>query len=269
MRTVSIPVMLLALLTLLSACTGYRTSDVTPAPPRLLGVTTKSGAVLTFDSLPVPRVIGDTVYGSQGGVRYAIPGSEIAETRWMGRSSEPAASAPAAEHDRPAAGPPPALAAGAYVRIAAPSLGWSGKTGDVAAIVGDTLLLRSAGGLLGLILSPRRVPLNAVTRLEVSQNHGAHAGAVTALALLGMVGGGFAGYGLSGSCSPGLNGFGCELGRAFFAVPLGMAIGSGIGGLIGAAIVPERWAPVAPPGAHPGVVPLPGARLGLGVSLPL
>ena len=254
---------------LLSACAAYQTSGVSPARSRLASITTTSGAVVVFDTLPAPQVIGDTIHGSQGGVPCAIPTSDVAEARWVAASGEQPATRATADQDRGAGVELATVDQGAHVRITAPSLGWDRKTGDVAAVRGDTLLLRRTGGLLGLILSPRRVPMNAVTTLEVSRNHGDHVSAVYALGLLGMVGGGFAAYRLSGPCPPGLNGFGCELGRVFVAVPLGGAVGGVVGGLIGAAIVPERWEAIPLGGAHVGLIVQPGGRVGLGVSLAL
>ena len=55
-----------------------------------------------------------------------------------------------------------ALAAGAHIRITAPSLGWDGKTADLAGVHGDTLLLRRAP-ILFFPRSPTPVPLGAVT----------------------------------------------------------------------------------------------------------
>jgi hypothetical protein len=157
------------------------------------------------------------------------------------------------------------------VRITAPSLGWNGKTRDLAEVHGDTLLVRRASGLLGHILSPTRVPLSSVARLEVSRNHGEHVSALAFGGVVGMVAGGFAGYGLSGSCPSSSGGLdfrplGCEINHAG-ATFLGMSVGAGVGALIAAAAVPERWTPIGLPGARASLVPLPSGRLGLGVSV--
>jgi len=48
---------------------------------------------------------------------------------------------------------------------------------------------------------------------------------------------------------------------------LGMSVGAGVGALIAAAAVPERWTPIGLPGARASLVSLPSGRLGLGVSL--
>jgi hypothetical protein len=261
----------ITLLPLLSACAAYQTAGVTPVPSRLVSVTTKSGSVLVFDSAPAARIAGDTVYGRQDGVPRAIPVADIAETKWMAQPGDPEAPTAIADPVRLTGGEVSALVPGAHVRVTAPSLGWNAKTTDVAAVRGDTLLVRRAGGLMGLILSPRPVPLNAVTALDVSRNHGAHQVALTIGGLAGSVAGWFAGYGLSGSCPSSSGGLdfgslGCEMHRAGGAL-LGMGVGVGLGLLIANGAVPEQWEAVPVGGPRVGIVVEPGGRLGLGVSV--
>jgi hypothetical protein len=268
----------ITLLPLLSACAAYQTSGVTPVQSRLASVTRASGTVVIFDTLPAPQISGDTIYGRQDGVPFAIPTSDVAATRWVAASGEQEATRATTGHGRPAGLELAAVGPGAHVRITAPSQGWNGTTRDLAEVQGETLLVRRTGGLLaiiplpwGHILSPMRVPLSSVAKLEVSRNHGEHVTALVLGGLVGMVAGGFAGYALSGSCPSNSGGLdfrplGCEINRAA-AVMLGMSVGDGVGLLIANGAVPERWAPIALPGAHASLVPLPSGRLGLGVSL--
>jgi hypothetical protein len=263
---------------LLSACAAYQTSGVSPASSRLASVTTASGTVLIFDTLPAPQISGDTIYGRKDGVPCAIPVSDVAATRWVAASGAQAATRATAGHGRPAGLELAAVGQGAHVRITAPSLGWNAATKDVAEVHGDTLLVRRTGGLLaiiplpwGHILSPTPVPLSSVAKLEVSRNHGEHVTALVLGGLAGMVAGGFAGYALHGSCPSSSSGLdfrplGCAIEGAG-AVMLGMAVGDGVGLLIANAAVPERWTPIGLPGARASLVPLPSGHLGLGVSL--
>lgn len=262
----------ISLLPLLSACSAYQTSGVSPAPSRLASVTTASGTVVIFDTLPAPQISGDTIYGRQDGVPCAIPTSDVAVTRWVAASGERAATHATAGHGRPADLDLEAVGQGAHVRITAPSLGWNGTTKDVTGVHGDTLLVRRTGGLLGHILSPKPVPLSAVTSLEVSLNHGAHVTALFLGGLAGGVAGGFAADALieRTQCDSSLAGLGCQLNEAFSQgaeVGLGVLVGAGLGMLIADAVVPERWTLVGPHKPRVGLVPLPRRRLGLGVSL--
>ena len=227
--------------------------------------------VVVFDSLPAPQITGDTIHGSQAGVPCAIPTSDVAVARWIAASSAETATH-ATGRDRPAGLHLAAVGQGAHVRITAPSLGWDGKTRDVVALRGDTLLLRRAGGLLGLMLAPSRIPLSAVTTLELSLNHDAHNAALVVGGLVGGAGGALAGYALSdrAPCDTGWAGLGCGLNRSFGdigATMLGAGLGALLGGLIADAAVPERWAVVSLPRPRVGLVPLPSRRVGLGVSL--
>jgi hypothetical protein len=160
---------------------------------------------------------------------------------------------------------PPALASGAHVRITAPTLGWDGKTGTLAEVRGDTLLVRRAGGLLGYILSPRPVPLSAVTTLEVSRNHFVHRLALDLGEVLGVVAGVEAGYALAGPCPPmlGLGWDDCGVKEML----LGATAGAALGWILAGALVPERWSTVMPDGAHFGLIMQPRGRVGVGVSL--
>jgi len=142
---------LVALLPLLSACGAYQTSGVTPAQSRLVSVTTTSGTVVIFDTLPAPQISGDTIYGRREGAPCAIPTSDVAATRWAAASGEQAATRATAGHGRPAGLELTAVGQGAHVRITAPSLGWDGATRDLAEVHGDTLMVRRTGGLLALI----------------------------------------------------------------------------------------------------------------------
>ena len=153
---------------------------------------------------------------------------------------------------------PPALAAGAHVRITAPSLGWNQKTRNLAGVHGDTLLVER---FLSLFLGPKPVPLSAVTALEVSTNRGSRDGAAWIGGLVGAVAGGFAAYAHGGPCDPGSF---CKMERTLGTV-FGASLGGLAGVLIGYAVVPERWAPVGLP--TPRIAPLPGGALGLGASL--
>jgi len=263
---------LLTLLLLLGACAAYQTSGVSPAPSGLASVTTASGTVVIFDTLPAPQISGDTIYGRQDGVPCAIPTSDVVVTRWVAASGEQGATHATAGHGRPAGLELAAVGQGAHVRITAPSVGWNGTTKDVAAVHGDTLLLRRAGGLLGLILSPKPVPLSAVTTLEVSRNHGAHTAALAIGSLVGGVAGALAGYSLRNRtpCDSGLAGLGCGINRGFQDVGvtlLGGSVGALLGTLIANAAVPERWTLVGLHQPHAGLVPLPRRRVGLGVAL--
>jgi hypothetical protein len=272
-------VLFIALPPLLGACAAYQTPGVSPVSSRLAEVTTTSGAVLVFDSLPAPQIVGDTVYGNQGGIRYAIPKSDVAATRWVAAPSEQTATRAVASGRRPVGGEPLALGPDAHVRITAPSLRWKSRDKDLAGVHGDTLLVRRTGGLLafiplpwGHLLSPIPVPSSAVTALEISQNHGRHTAAILLGQVVGGAAGAFAGYALRNRapCDSGLAGFGCSFDRAFEGLGvtiLGGAAGSLVGMLIANAAVPERWASVALPQTRASVVPLPGRRLGLGVSL--
>jgi hypothetical protein len=256
----------ITLLPLLSACAAYQTAGVTPVPSRLVSVTTKSGSVLVFDSAPAARIAGDTVYGRQDGVPRAIPVADIAETKWMARPGDPEAPTAIADPVRLTGAEVAALVPGAHVRITAPTLGWNGKTADVAGVRGDTLLVRRSGGLLGLILSPRPVPMSAMSTLEVSRNHAAHFIAVLGGDLAGSYLGIRVGLGLN-TCrpEPGLDFhcFGSEIASAF----LGGAVGGVVGAMLASAIVPERWAPAGLRGARVGLLATPGGRLGLDLSL--
>jgi hypothetical protein len=260
------------IMVLLSACAAYQTPGVTPAQSRLASITTISGAVVMFDTLPAPQVIGDTIHGSQGGVPCAIPTSDVAAARWVAASGEQSATRATADRDRGAGVELATVGQSAHVRITAPSLGWNRKTQDLAGVRGDTLLIGRAP-IFFFPRSPKPVPLSAVTSLEVSRNHGAHQNALNLAGLVGAVAGGFAGYGLSeggAPCNSGLAGLGCGINRGFSqlgATMLGGLVGAGLGTLLGDALVPERWTPVALPRPRVGLVPLPRRRLGLGLSL--
>jgi len=255
-----------SILPLLSACGAYQTPGVTPVRSRLASVTTASGTAVIFDTLPAPQISHDTIYGRQGGVPCAIPTSDVAETRWAAASGEQAATLATASNARPADLDMESLAQGAHVRITAPSLGWYGATKDVNGVRGDTLLVRRAGGFLGLILSPRPVPMSAVSTLEVSRNHAAHFLAVLGGDLAGVYLGIRVGIGLS-SCrpEPGLD-FHC-LGSDMASALLGGVVGGALGALLASAIVPERWVPAGLPRPRVGLELQSGRRMSLGVSL--
>ena len=259
---------LVLLLPLLGACAAYQTAAVAPAPSRLVSITTTSGKVLTFDTLPAPRIVGDTVYGSQGGVSYAVPTTEVATTRWTALPPAQPVPGAIAAHDGPTGGEPTAVTAGAHVRVTAPSLGWDSQTGDVTEVHGDTLLVHTGSLLFG---RTQPVPFNALTTLEVSRNHGAHVGARIVGGLAGMVAGGLAGDALSGSCPAGTGDLdfapvGCAIDHAG-NVLAGAVAGAALGMIIAAAAVPEVWTTIGLPGVRTSLVPLPGGRLGLGISL--
>jgi len=68
---------------------------------------------------------------------------------------------------------PPPVTPGQQVRVTASALGMNRRTGRLKEVRGDTLLVTSWEGLLGLIVPPRRIPVHLIDTLEVSQNHGA------------------------------------------------------------------------------------------------
>ena len=261
----------LAPLLLLGACEAYQTSEVSPLSSRLVSVTTRSGSVVNFDTLPAAQITGDTVFGRQDGVPCAIPTSDVAATRWAAASGEQAATRATTGPARLTGLAVPTVSEGAHVRITAPSLGWYGTTKDVGGVRGDTLLVRKAGGLLGYFLPLRPVPLSAVTSLEVSVNHGAHEAAIIVGGLAGAIGGALAGDALTKgqSCDSSWAGLRCginRMGNQLMGVFAGAALGDALGMLLGAAVVPERWTS-ASLRTRVGLVVQPDGRLGLGVSL--
>lgn len=158
---------------------------------------------------------------------------------------------------------PPALASGAHVRIAAPTLGWDGKTGTLTEVRGDTLVVRTRG----ILFRATRVPASAIAKLEVSRNHSGHQLALGVGVLIGGTLGALGGYALRSPCRTSGNlDFSCMwsgMGEGL----LGGAVGAGLGALLGAALVPERWSSVALGGPRVGLVLRPGSGVGLGVAL--
>jgi len=130
--------------------------------------------------------------------------------------------------------------------------------GTVRTIDADTLALAPSGG--GAV---ERVPLTAIDRLEVSRGRGVVASHVLIGALAGAAVGGLLG-GAGSSCG---GDQWCSLFRGL-AVTGGVALGGLVGAGVGALIKGEKWRTV-PLEPRASAVPLPGGRVGVGVSLGL
>jgi hypothetical protein len=131
----------------------------------------------------------------------------------------------------------PALAAGARVRITVPSRNVTKQVGTLQAVLADTLVIDLLGARLGELL---RVPLDSVTRLDVSDGRHRQTGRGAGIGFLA----GAAVGAILGPLTMECPDYGCDTSPAVAAVVGGLALG-GLGALvglgIGAATTSETW----------------------------
>ena len=254
--------------------------------PRIVGITISGGERLTFDPVPNARVSRDSIYARVSGDPYVIPRAGIGQF-WMARPGEEpyAVSASDARADSlwraasldaaavpatpgPASGLP--LAPGMWVRVdTLADRRFAG--GRLVRVAGDTVVVADGGHERSLLVGGRR-------RLWVASGTRAHPAAGAAVgapigALVGVLT-------YSPSAPPDCTGdpfcvrkLGHEYADLFGRMAqgaLGGLVGAGIGALIGSAIHTTVWVPVSRDQLdrlQVGIVPLPGGRAGLRLSL--
>ncbi|MEE8043042.1 MAG: hypothetical protein V3T15_09625 [Pseudomonadales bacterium] len=126
------------------------------------------------------------------------------------------------------------LTYGDRVRVTAPQLVLHETVGRFEALRHDTLVVRADSAL--------RIPLNLVTRLEIS--HGRSNSPMILGAAVGAVAGGVAGAALASTeTCPGrfLAPDPCPVERYAGAIFLGVLLGGAVGGGVGAVLRTERW----------------------------
>jgi hypothetical protein len=135
------------------------------------------------------------------------------------------------------------------------------QKGSLRAATADSVVIEAKGDrLLALAWSD-------VAWMEVGRNrHGARTGAIIGGGVLGLSTAALA----VGVCvvEP-WDDDGCPAGAVVLTTLVGVGVGAGIGALLGAVIAPTQWRPVSPGTLRVAVVPLPGARTGVGFSLPI
>jgi hypothetical protein len=116
----------------------------------------------------------------------------------------------------------------------------------------------------GLLLDLARSDLQT---LEVGHNrHGARTGAIIGAGVLGL---GTMALAVTVCAIDPWDDDGCPAGAVAGFTLASAAVGAGIGALIGALVAPMQWRPVSPSALRTAIVPLPGARVGVGLSMPL
>lgn len=175
------------------------------------------------------------------------------------------AAAPAAAQP-PAAPMAPIVDSGAVVRVRAPGAGLRGQRLTVAALRGDTLLLRGRRPT-----DAWRVPLADVERLEVRTGRGTRGASARRGALVGLAAGVVPTLALypaardaDRDCS------GCFISAQAVLVVFGTgltALTTTAGAIIGHNRPAERWAVVKPPRARLEIAPTGGGGAAVGVRL--
>jgi hypothetical protein len=122
-----------------------------------------------------------------------------------------------------------------------------------------------------LVFATRAFPRLALARDEVAwlqighNRHGVRKGALIGGGIMGISTGLLA-VATCASFSWGSDD--CPAGSVLLFTVFGAGVGAGIGALIGALAAPMQWQPVYPASLQVAIRSLPGARLGLGLSLP-
>lgn len=114
---------------------------------------------------------------------------------------------------------------------------------------------------------PLALARSEVQSLEIGHNrHGVRTGAIIGAGVLGLGTAALAAY----VCA--INPWdddGCPTGTVVATTLLSMGVGAGVGALVGGLVAPMQWRPVSPTALRMTILPLPGARTGVGLSIPI
>ena len=114
---------------------------------------------------------------------------------------------------------------------------------------------------------PLTLARSELQSLEIGHNrHGVRTGAIIGAGVLGLGTAALATY----VCA--INPWdddGCPTGAVVATTLVSAGVGAGLGALIGGLVAPMQWRPMSPEVLRVTVLPLPGARTGIGLTIPI
>lgn len=225
---------------------------------RVVGVTTKANVSWRFDSMPAPRMAGDTIVARACGAPLALRLRSVAAL-WVARPGELARPIAKADvrHALAVGHAGHGVAPGSRVRLWAPGPGLDAQVatlvhaGDDSIVVVRTPARGAADPKRADTASDRvSLALGSVRRLQRSLGRTRWPGVLTGLkvgAAIGSVGVLATQSYKAPSCNRTVPGNWCSLNDIFFAVSLaakplaGAFLGALAGGVVGSLFVTERW----------------------------